>query len=120
MPSTVSEVGACKDLKGNVFTIGSVNKGKDEDAFHTSMDKMAMYICTEFGAEVAQEWTSGNQTVLEEPAYLQVILARHVKRVKATRYRINLKLTSLKKEMVEIKGKLAADPGNHSLRKEMQ
>ncbi len=74
----VSEVGACKDLKGNVFTIGSVNKGKNEDAFRISMEKMAMYICMEFGAKVAQEWTSGNQTILEEPAYLQVVLlARH-------------------------------------------
>ena len=83
MPSTVSEVGACKDLEGNIFTIGSVNKGKDEDAFLTSMERMAMYICTEFGAKFAQEWTSGNQTVLKEPAYLQVVLARHAERVKA-------------------------------------
>ena len=41
-----SEVGACKDLEGHVFTIGSFNKGKDEDTFHTIMEKMAIYICT--------------------------------------------------------------------------
>ena len=80
---------------------------------------MAEYIDTKFGANAAQEWTSSKQTVLQEPAYLQVILARHTERVKATRNWINLKLTSLRKEMVEIKGKLAADPGNCSLRKEM-
>ena len=50
---------------------------------------------------------------------MQVILARHVERVKATRDRINLKLTSLREEMVEIKGKLAANPSNCSLRKGM-
>ena len=49
---------------------------------------------------------------------MQVILARHVERVKETRDRINLKLTSLRKEMIEIEGKLAANLGNHSLRKE--
>ena len=27
VPSTVSEVGACKDLEGKTFTIGSGNKG---------------------------------------------------------------------------------------------
>jgi hypothetical protein len=84
------------------------------------MEKMALYICTKFGAKAAQEWKSSKQTVLQEPAYLQVILARHEDRVKATRDRINLKLISLKEKMVEIEGKLAADPGNHNLRKEMQ
>ena len=79
-----------------------------------------MYICEEFGAKDAQEWTRGNQTVLKEPASLQVILGRHAERVKTTRDRLNHKLTSLRDEMVEIKGKLAANPGNHSLRKEMQ
>ena len=74
MPSTASEVGACKDLEGDVFTVGSGNKGKDEDMLHTSMEKMALYICTKFGAETAQEWTSGKQTVFQEPANLQVIL----------------------------------------------
>ena len=51
---------------------------------------------------------------------MQVILARHAERVKAARDRINLKLTSLRKEMIEIKDKLAANPGNPSLRKDMQ
>jgi len=96
------------------------NKGKDEDMLRASMEKMALYICMEFGAKAAQEWTSIKQTVLQEPAYLQVILARHAERVKATKDRLNLKLTSLREEMVEIKGELAADPGNRSLRKEMQ
>ena len=64
VPSEASEVGAYKDLKGHVFIIGSINKGKDEDTFCTSMEKMVMYICMEFGAKVAQEWTNGNQTVL--------------------------------------------------------
>jgi hypothetical protein len=31
LPRKGGEVGACKDLKENVFTIGSGNKGKDGD-----------------------------------------------------------------------------------------
>ena len=50
---------------------------------------------------------------------MQVILARHAERVKATRDWIKLKLTSLREEMVEIKVKLSANPGNRNLRKEM-
>ena len=96
VPSKASEVGFCKDLEGEVFTIGSGNKGKDEDMLRTSMEKMALYICTEFGAEAAQEWTSCKQTVLKEPAYSQVVLGRHVEMVKATRDRLNRKLTSLR------------------------
>ena len=56
----------------------------------------------------------------KEPAYLQVILARHAKRLKATRDRFNRKLTSLREKRLEIEGKLAANPGNCNLRKEMQ
>jgi hypothetical protein len=117
--STVSEVGACKDLEGKMFTIGSENKGMDEEMLRTSVEKMALYIGTEFGAKADQEWTSGKQTVLKEPAYFQVILVRHADRVKATKDRLNCKLTSLRDERLEIKGELAADQGNCNLRKEM-
>jgi hypothetical protein len=34
-PRKTGEVGACKDLEGNVFTIGSGNKGKDGDLLRT-------------------------------------------------------------------------------------
>ena len=111
MPSKASEVEACKELEGHVFTIGSGNKGKDEDILRTFVEKIALYICTEFGAEVAQEWTSGNQTVLEEPAYLQVMLARHAERVAANRDRLKCTLTSLREKRLEIK---AANLGNQS------
>ena len=45
----VGEVRACKDLKGNVFTIRSGNKGKDGDMLHTSKEKLALYIGTNYG-----------------------------------------------------------------------
>ena len=60
------------------------------------------------------------RTFLEEPAYLQVLLARHAERVKATRDMLSHKLTSLRDKRLEIKGKLAANPGNCSLRKDMR
>ncbi len=44
LPCKSGEVGACKDLKGNVFTIGSGNKGKDGDMLCTSKEKLALYI----------------------------------------------------------------------------
>jgi len=43
LPRKSGEVGACKDLKGNVFTIGSSNKGKDGDMIRTSTEKLALY-----------------------------------------------------------------------------
>ena len=46
VPSKASEVGVCKDLEGDVFAIGSGNKGKDEDMLRTSMEKMVLYIYT--------------------------------------------------------------------------
>jgi hypothetical protein len=44
VPRKASEVGACKDLEGHIFTIGSGNKGKDGDIPRTSMEKMATYM----------------------------------------------------------------------------
>ena len=48
-PRKTGEVGACKDLEGNVFTIGSGNKGKDGDLLQTSKEKLALYIGTNYG-----------------------------------------------------------------------
>ncbi len=61
VPRKASEVGACKELQGHIFTIGSGNKGKDGDMLRTSMEKMAIYIGTKFGDEAAQEWISGKK-----------------------------------------------------------
>jgi hypothetical protein len=55
MPCKASEQGACKDLEGHIFTIGSGNKGKDKDMLQTLMEKMATYIGNKFGYNVALE-----------------------------------------------------------------
>ncbi len=96
VPCKASEVGACKDLKGHIFTIGSGNKGKNGDMLRTSIKKMTTFIGTKYGNEAAQEWTSRKKIALLEPTYLQVILNRHAERVKVTRDCLNLKLTSFK------------------------
>jgi hypothetical protein len=41
VPRKASEVGACKDLEGHIFNIGSGKKGKDGDMLQTSMEKKA-------------------------------------------------------------------------------
>ena len=43
VPRKPSEVGACKDLEGHIFTIGSGNKGKDGDMLRTSVDYLHWY-----------------------------------------------------------------------------
>ncbi len=55
LPRKGGEVGACKDLEGYIFTIGSGNKGKDGDMLRTSMEDMATYIGTKYGNKAAQE-----------------------------------------------------------------
>jgi hypothetical protein len=119
VPCKAAEVGACKDLKGHIFTIGSGNKGKDGDMLHTSMEKMAMYIGTKYGNKAAQERTSSKKIVLLEPAYLQAILVRHAERVKATRERIKLRLKSLRAEKMAIKAKIISAPTNCGLLKKL-
>ncbi len=56
LPRKSGEVGACKDLKGNVVTIRSGNKGKDGGMLHTSKEKLALYIGTNYGDDACQEW----------------------------------------------------------------
>jgi hypothetical protein len=58
LPCKGGEVEACKDIEGNVFTIGSGNKGKDGDMLSTSKDKLALYIGITYGDDACQEWLS--------------------------------------------------------------
>ncbi len=120
VPRKASEVGACKDLEGHIFTIGSGNKGKDGDMLRTSMEKMATYIGTKYGNEAAQEWTSGKKITLSEPAYSQAIRDRHAARVKATREQIELRLKSLRAEKMAIEAKIIQAPSDCGLLKELQ
>ncbi len=77
LPHKGGEVGACKDLEGNVFAIGSGNKGKDGDMLRTSKEKLALYISTNYGGDACQEWLSEKQLVLQELTYPDAVLARH-------------------------------------------
>jgi hypothetical protein len=117
VPRKAAEVGACKDLEGHIFTIGSGNKGKDGDMLCTSMEKMATYIGTKYGNKAAQDWISGKKIVLLEPAYLQAILVRHAERVKATRERIELRLKSLRAEKMAIEAEIISAPTDRGLLK---
>ena len=102
MSRKASELGACKDLEGHIFTIGSGNKGKYGDMLCTSKEKMVTYIGTKCGNDGAQEWTSKKGIVLAEPAYLLAIETRHTERVRATREQLNQKMTSLTAEQNDI------------------
>ncbi len=102
IPRKATELGACKELEGHIFTIGSGNKGKDGDMMRTSIEKMATYIGTKFGDDAAQEWVSNKKTILPEPTYSQAILNRHAQRVRATKERIELKLRGLTAEKTAI------------------
>jgi len=115
-----SEVRACKDLEGHIFTISSGNKGKDGDMLWTSVEKIVTYIRMKYGNDAAQEWTSRVQAVLPDPVHLQFILARHAERVKATKDWLTLKLTSLKDERGDISLEIAANPNNQALKKELR
>jgi hypothetical protein len=119
VPRKAAEVGACKDLEGHIFTIGSSNKGEDGDMLHTSMEKLATYIGTKYSNKAAQEWTSGKKIVLQEPAYLQAILVRYAERVKATREHIQSRLKSLRAEKMAIKAEIISAPTDCSLLKEL-
>jgi len=120
VPRKASEVGACKDLEGHLFTIGSGNKGKDGVMLQTSIEKMATCIGTKYGDEAAQEWTSGKKITLSEPAYSQAIWDRHAARVKATRERIELRLKSLRAEKTAIEAEINQAPTDCGLLKELR
>jgi hypothetical protein len=66
VPRKETELGACKDLKGHIFTIGTGNKGKDGDMHCMSKVQIATYIGTKYGDDVAQELTSKKHIVLAE------------------------------------------------------
>ena len=116
IPRKATELGACKELEGHIFTIGSGNKGKDGDMMRTSIEKMATYIGTKFGDDAAQEWVSNKKIILPEPTYSQAILDRHAQRVRATKERIELKLRGLAAEKTAIEAEIQVESSRTLLR----
>jgi hypothetical protein len=120
VPCKALEQGACKDLEGYIFTIGSGNKGKDGDMLRTLKEKMATYIGTKYGDDSAQEWTSEKRVVLPEPTYSKAILDRLAERVQAMRDQVNLKLSSLQQESLLIDDEIKQVPTDCKLMTEKQ
>jgi hypothetical protein len=116
-PRKTGEVGACKDLDGNVFTIGSGNKGKDGDLLRTSKEKLALYIGTNYGDDACQEWMSEKQLVLLEPTYPPAVLARQAVRAMAISARVTKMITNLEKQLEVIEKELDSDPNDLNLLK---
>jgi hypothetical protein len=110
LPCKDDEVGACKDLKENVITIGSGNKGKDGDMLRTSKEKFALYIGTNYGDDACQEWLSDKQLVLQEPTYPDAVLARHRLHKIAVTNRVTKMITSLEKQLQVINTELLLAP----------
>jgi hypothetical protein len=119
-PRKASELRACKDLEGHIFTIGPGNKGKDGDMLCMSKEKMATYIGTKYSDNAAQEWTSKKRIVLAQPIYSSAIETRHAERVWVTREQLNQIMTSLMAEQNEILKEIATQPNNQDLMKERQ
>jgi hypothetical protein len=99
LPCKGGEVRACKDLEGNVFTIGSGNKGKDGLMLRISKEKLVLYIGTNYGDDACQEWLSEKQLVLQEPTFPDAVLARHRLRKIAVTNRVTEMITSLEKQL---------------------
>jgi hypothetical protein len=114
-PHKGGEVGACKDLEGNLFTTRSGNKGKYGDVLCTSKEKLALYIGTTYGDDACQEWLSEKQLVLQEPTYPEAVLARHAVRAQAVNVRVTKMVTSLQKQLEVIEGKLLLMPTDLNL-----
>jgi hypothetical protein len=104
LPCKGGEVGACKDLEGNVFTIRSGNKGKDGDMLCTSKEKLALYIGTTYGDDACQDWLLEKQLVLQEPTYPDAVLARHMINAQAVNARLTKMVTSLQNQLDIIEG----------------
>jgi len=117
LPRKSGEVGACKDLEGNVFTIGSGNKGKDGDMLRTSKEKLALYIGTNYGDDACQEWVSEKQLVLLEPTYPATVLTRHQARVQAVTDRVTKLIANLEKQLRIIEDGLVNTPDDLGLLK---
>ncbi len=117
LPHKSGEVGACKDPTGNVFTIGSGNKGKDGDMLCTPKEKLALYIGTNYGDDACQDWPSEKQLVLQEPTYPDSVLARHAVRDKVVIDRVTKMVTSLGRQLQVIEAELLLTPKDLNLLK---
>jgi hypothetical protein len=65
---------------------------------------LAVYIGTNYGDDASQEWLSGEQLVLQEPTYLDAVLARCMIRAQAVNARVTKMVASLQKQLDVIEG----------------
>jgi hypothetical protein len=54
LPQQTGKQAACKEIKGNIFTISTSNKAKDGNMLHKTTDALALYIGWHYGEEATK------------------------------------------------------------------
>lgn len=96
---TKGQVGACKELGGNIFDYGP--KGS-ADLLRTSWDKLIQHAGTKYGQDICSELQNKTQLILSTPTHSQETLARHAQHEKIARQNQRLLLDALTKQLAQL------------------
>ena len=72
--SKSTKVGLCKDLEANIFDFGTASAA---DQMQITQEKIAQYIGTRYGEDIANELQNKLRDVIPAPAYSPSTLTRH-------------------------------------------
>ena len=75
--SNISKSGLCKELDGNIFDYGSKTAA---DQMRTTQVKIAQYVGSKYGKDIANELENRSSLVIPGAAYPQEVLDRHAER----------------------------------------
>ena len=117
-----SEIGACAELSGNIFTISSGNKARDGDMLRTTKEAMVLYIGTHYGEDTSKEFAMGVMTVLTIPPQDSAITTRHQARLLVHQARLQTKIVNLTAQQVALMTAIATNPQDRAsaLREKME
>jgi hypothetical protein len=101
VPRKASELQACKDLEGHIFTLAQETRAKMETCF-ARLRRRRQRTLEPSTVTMRPKNGPAKSILLAEPIYSSAIKTRHAERVWATREQLNCKMTSLTAEQNEI------------------
>jgi hypothetical protein len=107
-----TQVGLCKDLKGNMFDFGTTSTA---DQMQITQEKIAQYIGAKYGEDIANKLQNKTRIVFSAPAYPSATMTQHALQIMLVRSQQMRMLTTRLSSRTSLEAEIALAPGNQSL-----
>ncbi len=108
----MTKISLCKDLEGNVFNFVTTSTA---DQMRISQEKIAQYIGTKYGEDIANELQNKTRIVLSAPAYPSTSMTQRALWIALVRSQQVAMSTAWLSSRTLLEAEIALAPGDRSL-----